>query len=213
MGDKPNKITEFVAILAKKFSFKGLRSLSYFLGIKIVPNSKGLIMSQRRYILELLEKTKMLEAKPVLTPLPTNAQLCLHHGTTLPDATEYRTVVGSLQYLLISRPDIAFIVNRLSQYMHRPTTDHWTYVKRLMRYLLGTINDGIQLYCNTGFDLHAFADADWGGNKDTFSSTGAYIIYLGRNPISWSSTKQRTVARSSTEAEYRLVANTVAEVN
>ncbi|KAH9745876.1 retrovirus-related pol polyprotein from transposon RE1 [Citrus sinensis] len=83
----------------------------------------------------------------------------------------------------------------------------------LLRYLSGTINDGIQLYCNTGFDLHAFADADWGGNKDTFSSTGAYIIYLGRNLLSWSFKKQRTVARSSTEAEYRLVANTVAEVN
>ncbi|KAF9677968.1 hypothetical protein SADUNF_Sadunf08G0163100 [Salix dunnii] len=80
-------------------------------------------------------------------------------------------------------------VNKLSQYMRMPTTDHWHFVKRLLRYLCGTINDGLQIHWQSPLQLHAFSDADWAGDKDDFSSTSAYIIYLGRNPISWSSKK------------------------
>ena len=97
--------------------------------------------------------------------------------------------------------------------MHRPTTDHWALVKCLLRYLGGLINDDILLYCDSPFSLHAFFDADWAGNKDEFSSISAYIVYLGRNPISWSSKKQRSIARSTTEVEYRSVANTAVELN
>ncbi|KAL5545552.1 hypothetical protein UlMin_005239 [Ulmus minor] len=149
----------------------------------------------------------MTDAKPVLTPLPTSPPLQLHSGSPLTDPTEYRTVVGSLQYLLLTRPDLAFAVNKLSQYMHAPTTDHWSFVKRLLRYLCGTLNEDLPL------NLKAYSDADWAGDKDDFSSTSAYVIYLGRNPVSWSSKKQKTIARSSTEAEYRSVANAAAELN
>ncbi|KAB5573824.1 hypothetical protein DKX38_001018 [Salix brachista] len=88
----------------------------------------------------------MNEAKPVLTPLPTSPILQSKSGSPLNDPTEYRKVVGSLQYLLLTRPDIAFAVNKLSQYMHSPTTEHWLFVKRLLRYLCGSINDGLQLH-------------------------------------------------------------------
>lgn len=154
----------------------------------------------------------MHEAKPVLTPLPTNPSLTLHSGSSLSDPSQYRTVVGSLQYLLITRPYITFAVNKLSQYMHCPTTIHWSYVKRVLRYLVGTINDGLQISHYSSLSLHAFSDADWAGDNDTFSSTGAYVVYLGKNPVSWSSKKQRAIARSSTEAQYRPVANTAAEI-
>ena len=96
--------------------------------------------------------------------------------------------------------------------MHKLTTDHWSAAKRLLRYLCGTLNHGIILRHDSPIALHAFSDADWGGNKDNFTSTGAFIVYLGSNPISWSSKKQRTVARSSTEVEYRSVASTAAEL-
>ncbi|RVW70497.1 Retrovirus-related Pol polyprotein from transposon RE2 [Vitis vinifera] len=159
-------------------------------------------------------------AKPVQTPLPSGTKISLHSGDKLSDPTEFRAVVGSLQYLLLTRLDIAFAVNKLSQFMHTPTTEHWTLVKRLLRYLCGTPDHSLQLYCDSPLSLHAFSDAlhaysdaDWAGDPDDFSSTGAYIVYLGRNPISWSSKKQKTIARSSTEAEYRSVANTAAELN
>ncbi|KAK0597079.1 hypothetical protein LWI29_021647 [Acer saccharum] len=99
------------------------------------------------------------------------------------------------------------------KYMNEPTSVHWDLVKRLLRYLCRTLDDGIVLYRDSTVSLHAFSDADWAGNKDDFSSTSAYVVYLGRTPISWSSKKQTTIARSSTEAEYRSVAATAAEIN
>ena len=136
--------------------------------------------------------------------------------------------LGLLTYFLgvevqITRPDITFAVNKLSQYMHRPTSLHWSFVKRLLRYLVGTVDDGLQLYkdsnlnlhafSNTSLSLQAFSNVDWVGDKDIFCSTSAYVVYLGKNPISWSSKNQQTVTRSSIEAEYRLVANTTFELN
>ncbi|KAL5568926.1 hypothetical protein UlMin_025501 [Ulmus minor] len=134
----------------------------------------------------------MEDAKPVLTPLPTSsATISLTSGTPLSDPTPYRATVGSLQYLSLTRPDISFAVNRMAQFMHQPTNEHWTLVKRILRYL---------------------CDADWAGNKDNYASTSGYLVYLGRNLVSWSSKKQQTVAHSSTEAEYRSVAATAAEL-
>ena len=97
--------------------------------------------------------------------------------------------------------------------MHQPTSDHWDLVKRLLRYLCGALNEGVVIHCNSKVALHSFFDVDWVGNKDDFSSTSAYMVYLGRNPISWSSKKQTTIARSSTEDEYRSVATTAAKLN
>ncbi|KAA8546477.1 hypothetical protein F0562_002784 [Nyssa sinensis] len=222
-GDNDAKVNQFIDILAQRFSIKDLGLLTYFLGVEVVPNQNGLLLPQRRYIMDLLTHTKMQDAKVVLTPIPTSPSLMLNSGSSLSNPTEYRQVVGSLQYLLITRPDIAFAVNKLSQYMHCPTTEHWSFVKRLLRYLVSTIDDGLQIYpdssislhafSDSSLSLHAFSDADWAGDKDTFCSTSAYVIYLGKNPVSWSSKMQRTVARSSTEAEYRSVANTAAELN
>lgn len=96
--------------------------------------------------------------------------------------------------------------------MQQPTDVHWDAVKRVLRYLAGTITLGIFFSSSTPMTLHAFSDADWAGNKDDYTSTGAYIVYLGKQPISWASRKQKSVARSTTEAEYRSVADTAAEL-
>lgn len=118
----------------------------------------------------------------------------------------------SLQYLSFTRPDIAFPVNRLAQFLQRPTDLHWQAVKQILRYLAGTSAHGILIRPDTPLKLHAYSDADWAGDADDYCSTNAYIVYLGSNPISWSSKKQTGVARSSTEAEYRAVANATAEL-
>lgn len=164
-GDNDVIINHFIAVIAQRFSIKDLGLLTYFLGVEVVPNKNGMSLSQRHYILDLLTQTKMHEAKSVLTPLPTSPSLMLNSGSSLSDPTEYRQVVGSLQYLLITRPGIAFAVNKLSQYMHCPTTEHWSFVKRLLRYLVGTIDDGLQIYHDSSRSLHAFSDADWAGDK------------------------------------------------
>lgn len=114
--------------------------------------------------------------------------------------------------MTLTRPDLAFAINKLSQFMHKPTELHFQQVKRTLRYLKQSLNFGLQLQKPTHLHLQAYSDADWGGNLDDRSSTSAYVIYFGGNPISWMSKRQRTVARSSTEAEYRSVANTAAEV-
>lgn len=187
--------------------------MSYFLGVEVLSHPSGLLLSQRRYIDDLLARTKMTDAKPVATPMPTTPSLTLLVSTTLSDPSEYRTVIGSLQYLSMTRPDIAYAVNKLSQFMHRPTTEHWNAAKCIIRYLFGTIDQGLLLHRQSSLALHSFSDADWAGDKDDYTSTGAYIVYLGQIPISWSSKKQRTVARSSTEAKYRSVAATAAELS
>lgn len=153
----------------------------------------------------------MLNANDVSTPMsPSNVPVLLD-GTSLTDAIEYRSVVGALQYLSLTRPDIAFTINKLSQFMHRPTTEHWSATKRLLRYLHGTIMHGLHLRKDSPLSLHAFSDANWVDNVDD-RSTSAYVIFMGSNAISWSSKKQRSVARSSTEAEYQAVASTAAKL-
>lgn len=109
-------------------------------------------------------------------------------------------MVGSLQYLSFTRPGISFSVNQLSQFMHQPTEIHWQASKRVLRYLAGTVSHGIHMRVGSPLTLHAFTDADLGGDSDSYVSTNAYVIYLGSTPVSWSSKKHNGVARSSTEA-------------
>lgn len=205
-------VNNFISSLADRFSIKDHVELSYFFGVEATRTKDGLHLMQRKYILDLLNKTNMLGAKTITTPLPESLKLTLHDGTALEDPKEYRMVVGSLQYLAFTRPDIAYAVHGLSQFMHRPTTDHWQATKCVLRYLSGTITHDIFLRNDSPLTLHAFFDADWTGDTDDYVSTNAYITYLGDHPVSWSSKKQRSIARSSTEAEYRNVVNTASEV-
>ena len=220
-GNNNDFLAVFVSRLAARFSLKDLGNLSYFLGVEVLNHSHGLLLSQRRYITDMLTKLDMMNVKPVPTPIPSSAStISLHMGSPIENPTLYHETVGSLQYLSLTRPDVSFAVNKLAQFMHNPTDAHWTLVKRVLRYLLGTMNKGLLLQCDSPSSLHAYADklhafsdADWAGNKDDYSSTSAYLVYLGRNLISWSSKKQKTVARSSTEAEYRSVAATASELS
>ncbi|XP_013601565.1 PREDICTED: uncharacterized mitochondrial protein AtMg00810-like [Brassica oleracea var. oleracea] len=121
----------------------------------------------------------MADAKPVAIPLPTSPKLTLNGGTPLLDVAPYRSLVGSLQYLAFTRPDISYAVARGKT---GPPLSR---------------SHGIFFHKNT-LTLHAYSDADWAGDMNDYVSTNAYIIYLGRNPVFWSSKKQKGVARSST---------------
>ncbi|KAL0740173.1 hypothetical protein Bca4012_081686 [Brassica carinata] len=212
LGNSKAAITRMLSLLAARFSVKDPEDLNYFLGIEARRTNNGLHLSQRKYILDLLHQYKMEDANPVTTPMASAPKLTLTSGTTLADPKEYRRLIGSLQYLQFTRLDIAYAVNELSQFMHKPTDLHWQAAKRILRYLAATPSHGIYFSSRNVMSLHAFSDADWAGDADDFVSTNAHIVYLGKSPVSWTAKKQSGVARSSTEAEYRSVANTSAEI-
>lgn len=182
-GNSLANVRRVIDTMSKRFSLKDLDDLSYFLGIEVLRTAQGIHLSQRKYIGDLLHRTNMTDAKPVPTPMTASTSLLIRDGTPLDNPSEYRTVVGSLQYLLLTRPDIAFAVNKLSQFMHKPTDIHWLAAKRVLRYLAGTYTSGIFLSRHSSPSLHAFSDADWAGNKDDYTSTGAYVVFLGQHPI------------------------------
>ena len=154
----------------------------------------------------------MTSCKPVATPLSTSSKLSITSGTPYSDPTRYRQIVGALQYLTFTRPDICYTVNKVCQFMHAPTEDHWSAVKRILRYLQDTASYGLHITQDSSLSLHGFTDANWASSIDDRKSTCGYLVYLGATPISWKSGKQRTVARSSIEAEYKALADGTAEI-
>lgn len=197
-------IDKVIAAVARRFSLKNLGKLSYLLGLEASRTDSGIRLTQQRHTTDLLCHTNMDNAKPVTTPMSSSDHLTAKSGSLLTDPTQYRPTIGSLQYLRLTRPDISFAVNRLSQFMHRPTTAHWEAAKRVLRYLAAMITYGIFFSAKTPLTLHAYSDVDWGGDRDDYTYTSAYIVYLGKQPISWA-WKQKGVSRSSMEVEYRAV--------
>jgi hypothetical protein len=153
----------------------------------------------------------MTECKAATTPIAPTPTLSTTTTDLLSDPTPYRSLVGALQYATFTRPDIAFAVNCVCQFMHQPSTIHFAAAKRILHYLKGTLDKGI-LFQPGPLALTAFTDADWAGDASDRRSTSGVVIFLGNNPITWLSKKQHTVSRSSTEAEYRSLATGAAEL-
>lgn len=180
-------------------------------GCKSLPPSLVSIFSQQRYILDILQRSQMTEASPLSSPADPNSRLTFD-DEPFHDPTLFCKIVGSLQYDTITRPNIAFAVNRVCQFMHSPTTQHWQATKRILRYLKGTLNHCLHFSPTKADSLLAYPDAGWISNKEDSRSQYGYAIFHGSNLISWTSRKQRVVARSSTKAGYRSLAYTTAEL-
>eukprot|EP00253_Pinus_taeda_P005166 PITA_05166 len=180
---------------------KDLGLLHYFLGLEIWQCNGGLFVSQGKYAHEILEKFNMHGCKPVDTPLPGGWR---KDDATLGevDATVYRQLVGSLIYLVNTRPDICYVVNQLSQAMVKPTNLFWKARKHVLRYLRGTSGYGLWYRQEDEVKLCGFTDADWAGSPMGRKSTSGGVFNIGSTSISWYSRKQRSVALSSAEAEY-----------
>jgi histone deacetylase 1/2 len=200
--------------LKEDFALKDLGELHYFLGIKVKRVNNGIVLTQEKYASDLLKRVGMSDCKSVSTPLSTSEKLSLYEGILLDpeDATRYRSIVRALQYLTLTRPDIAFSVNKVCQFLHAPTTAHWAAVKRILRYIKQCIRLGLKIHMSTSTLVTAYSDADWAGSLDDRRSTGGYAVFLRRNLVSWSARKQSTVSRSSTESEYKAVADATAEI-
>ncbi|KAL8153808.1 hypothetical protein V2J09_011568 [Rumex salicifolius] len=145
-GSSLESVQHLIQNLSNRFSLKDTGNLSYFLGVEVQPHPRGLFLSQRKYITDVLHKANMTDCKPVSTPLNASTRLTRNSGTILASPTEYRMLLGSLQYLSLTRPDVAFAVNKLSQFMHSPTTDHWAALKRLLRFLNGILDTGLVIH-------------------------------------------------------------------
>lgn len=123
--------------MRQEFALKDLGNFHYFLGIEVRKLHDGILLKQEKYATDLLKKAGMMDCKPVSTPISTSEKLSAYSGTVLGenDATKYRSIVGALQYLTLIRPDISFSVNKVCQFLHSPTVEHWTSVKMILRYI------------------------------------------------------------------------------
>ncbi|XP_071741310.1 uncharacterized mitochondrial protein AtMg00810-like [Rutidosis leptorrhynchoides] len=209
-ASSPALLQKIITSLHKEFAMTDLGPLNYFLGIFVTRTSSGIFLSQKKYATEILERADMVSCKPCRTPVETGAKLTAN-GPPVPDPALYRSLAGALQYLTFTRPDIAYAVQQICLFMHDPRVPHLSALKRIIRYVQGTLDLGLQLFASSTTSLVAYSDADWAGCPTTRHSTSGYCVFLGNNLLSWSSKRQPTPSRSSAEAEYRGVANAVAE--
>ncbi|XP_020682117.1 uncharacterized protein LOC110099340 [Dendrobium catenatum] len=190
---------------------KHLGPVHDFLGIKINKHAQSYFLSQRQYATSILQQTDLINCNPVVNPTCTKLPEKLVTDSKLLDPSLYRRITGSLQYLTLTRPDIAFSVNQLSQHMHAPQQQHAFMLKKLLRYIKGTLDFGIPIH-KTDLVLTSFSDADWAGDPNSRKLTSEFCSFLGDNLISWTVKKQQIVARSSTESEYRALASLTADI-
>ena len=211
-GDHVTEMDRLKKSLALEFEIKDLGSLRYFLGMEVARSKRGIVVSQRKYILDLLKETGMSGCRSADTPIDPNQKLGDTKDGNLVNTTQYQKLVGKLIYLSHTRPDIAFAVSIVSQFMHSPYEVHLEAVYRILRYLKSTPGKGLFFKKSEQKTIEAYTDADWAGSVTDRRSTSGYYTYIWGNLVTWRSKKQSVVARSSAEAEYRAMAHGVCEI-
>ncbi|KAM0029928.1 putative RNA-directed DNA polymerase [Helianthus debilis subsp. tardiflorus] len=211
-GNDKEEMEKLKTNLFTEFEMKDLGRLKYFLGIEVLRSKHGIFICQKKYILDLLAEIGMIDCKPTDTPIMTNQKLYMEEGAELADKERYQRLVGKLIYLSHTRPDIAYAVGVVSQFMHQPQVAHMDAVWRIIRYLKGTAGHGVLFQPNKHLRIQAYTDADWAGDKGDRKSTSGYFTLVGGNLVTWRSKKQKVVALSSAEAEFRGIARGLAEV-
>lgn len=212
-GSSSVAIDQLIQALNQKFSLKDLGKLSFFLGVEVSHTSDNdMFLSQRKYISDLLHTTHMHEARGISTAMVSGAVRSTFHGEKFHDVKLYRSTVGALQYVTLTRPEITYSVNKVCQFMHSPTNFHCQAVKRILRYLGGTLDYDMIFRKSLDLSLQDFADSNWTSDLDDRKSTSGSCVYFGGNLIQWASKKQSIISRSSTEDEYRSLAHVSAEL-
>jgi hypothetical protein len=177
--------------------------LSFYLGIKVHQGDSGITLRQTAYAKCVVELAGLTDCNPALTPMEERLKLSHDSTTEEVDATQYRCLVGSLRYLAHIRPDLSFSVSYVSRFMQRPTMEHQQVVKRIIRYVAGTLDHGLYYpRCHGEAHLVGYSDSDHAGDIDTSKSTSGVLFFFGKSLVSWQSVKQQVVALSSCEAEY-----------
>ncbi|CAL5369179.1 unnamed protein product [Camellia sinensis] len=211
-GSDSSTIEEVKHQLFQEFEMKDLGSLRYFLGIEVATSPTGYLLSQTKYVHDILSRVNLTDDKIVDTPIELHAKFSASDGFPLEDPTLYRELVGCLIYLTVTRPDFSYAVHILSQFVSAPCSTHWAALLRTLRYLRDTLLQCLLLSASSNLTLRAYADADWAGDVSARKSTSGLCVFLGDSIISWKSKKQSVVARSTAEAEYRAMIHATSEI-
>ncbi|KAL2235864.1 UNVERIFIED_CONTAM: Retrovirus-related Pol polyprotein from transposon RE1 [Sesamum indicum] len=211
-GDSAAQIDALKAHLHSLFTIKDLGLAKYFLGLEFARSSHGLLVSQQKYLHDILNDANMLGEKVAPTPLPLGLKLFTDSGSLLSDPSSYRWLIGHLLYLGFTRPDVSFAVQQLSQFLQHPRSSHWDAAVHILRYLRGTSSLGIFFSSCSTLHPSVYTDASWASCPDSCRSISGYCIFLGSSLVSWKTKKQATVSRSSAEVEYRSMGAAVCEL-
>lgn len=211
------RLKELKIFLNKNFRMKDVGPVVSCLGMRITQRNGEIWIDQQRYTQDILERFGMENCKPIGTPSDINTKLSIsmvNPDNSLVGKVPYQEAVGSLLYLAQgSRPDIAFAVNDVSRFSANHSNHHWAAVKRIFRYLKGTVDFKLK-YSRTGpaTNLTCYVDSDWASDIDRRRSCGGHTILMSSGSVSWCSKRQATVALSSTEAEYMALSSAVCDV-
>nr|GEY50909.1 uncharacterized mitochondrial protein AtMg00810-like [Tanacetum cinerariifolium] len=190
----------FFDLMKSRFEMSMMREMTFFRSLQVNQSPCGIFINQSKYVLEILKKYGIESCDPVGTPMEIKDKLDLDQNGTPVDATKYHSMIGALMYLTSSRPNIVHATCLCARYQAKPTEKHLKEVKRIFRYLRGTVNTGLWYMKDFGFELSGFSDADYAGCKDTFKSTSGGAQFLGEKLVSWSSKKQDCTALSTAKA-------------
>ncbi|GJU55965.1 retrovirus-related pol polyprotein from transposon TNT 1-94 [Tanacetum coccineum] len=207
-----NACNIFSKEMSSKFQMSMMGQMSFFLGLQVSQSPGGIFINQAKYALETLKKYGMDLSDPVDTPMVDRLKLDEDLMGIPVDQTRFRGMVGSLMYLTGSRPDLVFAVCMCARYQAKPTKKHIEDIKRVFRYLKGTIHMGLWYPKDNAMSLTAYADADHAGCQDSRRSTSGSAQFLGDRLVSWSSKKQRSMAISTIEAEYIAMSGCCAQI-
>lgn len=201
-GNSESLLERFKASMMQEFSMSDLGRMRFFLGVEVVQDEGGIFINQQKYAMEILKRFGMESCNSVRNPIIPGHKLSKEGTGEEVNPTTFKQLVGSLRYLTVTRPDIIFSVNLVSRFMEKPKEQHMLAAKRILRYIQGKTEFGIQYVRGGEEKLVGYADSDFAGDMDDRKSTSGFVFMLSGGAVSWASKKQPIVTLSTTEAEF-----------